>query len=161
MADARPCLLVVEDGDEYRANFSRLFGESVTLKQVRTGAAARAVLKQDPDVDLLVLDLRFDRIPREDLLGDHPAATQQMGGDSERGWKYLEDHQGLFILKALRDAGLQRFPTLLLRDFTHSRAQFRRLQEQYGDLHFLPETAGADEIRKLVFRLTGREIPPG
>ena len=54
MADSPPTLLIVEDGDEYRANFSRLFGETATLKQVRTGAAARAVLKQDPDVDLLV-----------------------------------------------------------------------------------------------------------
>jgi len=156
MADSPPTLLIVEDGDEYRANFSRLFGESATLKQVRTGAAARAVLKQDPDVDLLVLDLRFDRIPREDLVGDHEAATRQMGGDAERAWRYLEDHQGLFILRVLRDAGLQRFPVLLLRDFTHNRAHLRRLQEQYGDLHYLPETAGADEIRKLVFRLTGR-----
>ena len=156
MADRPPTVLIVEDGDEYRSNFSRLFGENVTLKQVRTGAAARAVLKQDPEVDLLVLDLRFDRIPREDLVGDIAAATRQMGGDAERAWKYLEDHQGLFILRILRDAGLQRFPTLLLRDFSHSKAHFRRLQTQYGDLHYLPETAGAEEIRGLVFRLTGR-----
>ena len=151
----RPRLLIVEDGDEYRANFSRLFGDEAELHQVRTGAAARAVLGQAAArFDLLVLDLRFDRIPREDLLGDHAAVTVQMGGDPERAWRYLEDHQGLFILKLLQEAGQLTMPVLLLRDFGPNPTHFARLQTQYGNmLHFLPETAGAEEIRELVFRL--------
>ena len=69
MSGPAKTLLVVEDGHEYE-EFARLFlGDSFEITACRSAAAAvRAVQAEMPDA--MLLDLRFDRTPTEDLTGD-------------------------------------------------------------------------------------------
>ncbi len=104
-------VLIVEDGDEYLENLSR-FVPGPTYLQAHSGAEALAFLGSR-EVDLLYLDMRFDRIPRGDLLRDHAAATREHNGDPERAWRHLQNNQGLYVLDALSKAGHRELPVVL------------------------------------------------
>ena len=143
-------VLVVEDGDEYLDNLSRFVTGPVYV-QVHDGAAAVAELAKG-EVDLVYLDMRFDRIPREDLLGDHAAAAEQHNGDSKRAWRYLQNHQGLFILDAIRRAGGGGIPVILAYDFSREGARLSHLQKSHPRLWWVPDAVTPDEIRDLMDR---------
>ena len=65
--DAPITILIVEDGDEYLENLER-FVPGPRYLQANGGAEALAVLAEQ-SVSLIYLDMRFDRVPREGLLG--------------------------------------------------------------------------------------------
>lgn len=139
-------VLVVEDGDEYLDNF-RQFVPGPHYLQAHSGAAA-LVLLQAHAVDVIVLDMRFDRTPRAQLLGDHAEATREHGADPERGWRHLAHHQGLYVLAALREAGFGEMPVLLSYDFSRELRRFEFLRRQHPRLDWLPDAATADELRR-------------
>ena len=139
-------MLVVEDGDEYMDNLSR-FVTGPDYVQVHDGRAALDALGAGP-VDLVYLDMRFDRIPREDLLGDHVVAMQQHNGDPIRAWRYLQNHQGLFILDAMRRAGHADVPVVLAYDFSRETARLEHLQGSHPLLRWVPDAVTPDEIRR-------------
>jgi len=140
-------VLIIEDGDEYRENLTR-FVPGPTWLQARSAAQAIEILGKTP-ADLIYLDMRFDRIPRADLVGDHAAATRQHNGDPERAWRYLETNQGLFILNALAEAG-SRVPVILAYDFAREAARLKHLQARHPHLAWVPDAVTPEEIRALI-----------
>ena len=62
-------VLVVEDGDEYLTNLRTFVADGISYHQVKCGRdACRVANELAPD--LVYLDMRFDRTPIEDLLGE-------------------------------------------------------------------------------------------
>ena len=149
-------ILIVEDGDEYLDSLSR-FVAGPTYIQRHSGAEALATLAAEAQsgdpVDLVYLDMRFDRIPEGDLLGDHAAATRDHNGDAIRAWRYLANHQGLFILNALKAVG-HTLPVILSYDFSREAPRLRHLQRLHPNLHWVPDAVTPPEIRRLIEHLT-------
>lgn len=146
-------VLIVEDGDEYLESLSN-FVPGPRYVQTRSAAAALAALAAEP-VDLVYLDMRFDRIPRADLVGDHAAATRAKNGDPQRGWRFLQNNQGLYILDALARAGHGDRPTLISYDFSREPARWRRLGARYPKLVWVSDAVGPADIRATILRLIG------
>ena len=144
-------ILIVEDGDEYLESLSR-FVAGPRYLQARSGSAALAMLVESA-VDLIYLDMRFDRIPREALLGDHAAATREHNGDPQRGWRYLENNQGLFILDALSRNGYGQVPVILSYDFSRESGRLKHLMRRYPAMRWVPDAVTPDEIRALMGKI--------
>ncbi len=151
-------VLIVEDGDEYLESLTR-FVPGPTYLQARSGAAALELL-QAHEVELVYLDMRFDRIPRADLLGDHAASTREHNGDPERGWRHLQNNQGLFVLDALRTAGYADLPVVLAYDFSREGARLRNLRKRYPRLVWVPDAVTPEEIRLTMDRALGTPTNP-
>ncbi len=139
-----PTILIVEDGDEYLEALTAL-GAACNWVQARSAADAGARVAREP-VACVVLDMRFDRIPREHLAGDLTATVRQVGGDVERAWRYLAQHQGLFVLAELRSAGWQG-PALLAYDFTREARRFDALRSLYAPIDWIGDDASANTWR--------------
>jgi len=148
-------VLIVEDGNEYLTNLSTFVAAGMSYVQVQSGAAACEIaLRERPDV--VYLDMRFDRTPFAELLGDMVAATARFNGDVGRARTFLQDNQGLFILRALRDAGY-RGPVILSYDFGGEERRFRALSAKDPSLAYCPDYADAATIREAILRAAGRE----
>lgn len=141
-------VLIIEDGDEYRENLTR-FVPGPEYVQAHSGQEALAILSASK-VDLIYLDMRFDRIPQADLLGDHAAATRDQNGDPLRGWRFLAMNQGLFILAALRASGHVGVPTILAYDFSREPQRLAHLQRIHPGLRWVPDAVTPAEIRALM-----------
>ena len=128
-------LLVIEDGTEY-VEFARLFlGGDFAVRAATSAAEALATLAAE-GADALLIDLRFDRAPAEALAGDlDDTARRLFAGDRERALRYLQDHQGTFILAALRAAG-HRQPAVFVHDFAPRRLE--NLRRLYGAVDAVP-----------------------
>ncbi|HEX2676198.1 MAG TPA: hypothetical protein VHM19_06145, partial [Polyangiales bacterium] len=98
--------------------------------------------------------MRFDRVPRETLIGDLSEATRQHG-NAERAYKHLAQHQGLYILDALRKHGHGELSVILAYDFSREPRRFELLVRTHPGLTWMPDTASADEIRARIERLLG------
>lgn len=144
-------VLIVEDGDEYLENLTRFVAGPEYL-QAHSGTAAIEAL-QDQDIDLVYLDMRFDRIPRTDLLGDHATATREHNGDPLRGWRYLENNQGLFILNAMHQAGFGAVPVILAYDFSREAGRLHNLRKRYPRLEWVHDAVTPDEIRAVMHKV--------
>jgi len=149
-----PTVLIVEDGDEYLENLSR-FVAGPSYVQAHSGAEAIEILASS-DIDLIYLDMRFDRIPTADLLGDHAAATREHNGDPIRAWRHLQMNQGLYILDALRREGHGQLPVILAYDFSRERKRYEHLVKQHPTLRWVPDAVTPTEIRELMNQLLGR-----
>jgi CheY-like chemotaxis protein len=128
-------VLAIEDGTEY-AEFARLFlGPGFVVVAARSAAEALAAVAVEP-VDVLLIDLRFDRAPASVLVGDlEGTALRLFAGDRERALRHLQDQQGVLILAELRKAGYAQ-PAVFVHEFPPRRlANLRRL---YGDLRTVP-----------------------
>lgn len=141
-------VLVVEDGEEYSRNLAR-FGtqtDQMILSFVRAGdgAAALELLSQQP-FDLLFLDMRFDRISPAQLLGDMAETADRFNGDPVRARRFLEEHQGTYILAAVRAAGHAQ-PAIFSHDFDGEPRRWAHLKRAYAPVHYLPDNASAAQI---------------
>ncbi|WP_157595958.1 hypothetical protein [Plesiocystis pacifica] len=152
-APRRVRVLVVEDGDEYITNLTTFVAEGIDYRQAKSGGQAeRMVHAELPDV--VYLDMRFDRTPIEELLGDMVQLTGRFNGDSGRARRFQQDNQGLFILRALRDAGYRR-PVILSYDFGAEERRFRALSAKDPALFYCPDYADAKTIRRAIMRAAG------
>lgn len=140
-------ILIVEDGDEYLDDLSR-FVPGPRYLQAHSGAEALAILRREP-IDLVYLDMRFDRIPHADLLGDHAAATREHNGDPVRAWRHLQHNQGLYVLAALREAGFGGVPVVLAYDFSREARRFEHLRRVHPGLRWVGDAARPEEIRRI------------
>ncbi|MDH5674748.1 MAG: hypothetical protein OEZ06_21650 [Myxococcales bacterium] len=146
-------ILIVEDGDEYLENLSR-FVPGPRYLQAKGGRAALSLLESEP-IDLIYLDMRFDRLAPGELLGDLDALLAR-SGNRKKALGTLANHQGLYILEALRDAGYGGLPVILAYDFGAEPERFARLAERHARLTWMPDAVGPGEIRARIERLLQR-----
>lgn len=137
-------LLVVEDGFEYSELLAR-FLPDLALTRAGTGPEALACVA-DATFDAIFLDMRFDRAPEAALLGDLGEALDRHNGDPGRAVAYLQDHQGLFVLAALREAGCAT-PALISYDFGLEPARWTRLSARFGPVAYVADLDGPAEVR--------------
>ena len=147
------CVLVVEDGDEYITNLSTFVAEGIDYLQAKSGGRACEIVRSSPP-DLVYLDMRFDRTPVEALLGDMVLLTGRFNGDVARARRFQEDNQGLFILRALREAEY-RGPVILSYDFAGEERRFQALAAKDPALSYCPDYADARAIREAIDRAIG------
>jgi CheY-like chemotaxis protein len=127
-------LLVIEDGSEY-TEFARLF-LTAEFEICSARSAAEALERAQEGADALLIDLRFDRVPPEQLLGDVAAtAARLFAGDAARALRYLQEQQGTLILAALRAAGHAQ-PAVFVHDFPPRRLE--NLRRLYGQVAAVP-----------------------
>lgn len=138
-------VLIVEDGFEYGTSLAR-FLPTFTFTRAGSGPEALALLASAA-FDAVFLDMRFDRAT--ELLGDPGELVARFNGDGVRARRHLEDHQGTYILAALRAAG-HGLPVLLSYDFGDEPRRFERLAARHAPLAWVGDTASPEEIaRKL------------
>jgi hypothetical protein len=142
-------VLIVEDGDEYLQNLTR-FVAGPNYLQARGAKPALDLLAAHP-IDIIYLDMRFDRLPREALVGDIDRLTRELG--AERAYRQLENNQGLYILEALREAGHARTPVILAYDFSREPERFAHLSQRHPALTWVPDAITPAEIRARIDRL--------
>ncbi len=146
-------VLVVEDGDEYITNLTTFVSQGIIYRQSHSGIeACRMVAERRPD--LVYLDMRFDRTPEEELLGSMVELTARFNGDVARARRFQQDNQGLFVLRALRDAGFFG-PVILSYDFSSEERRFAALSARDPHLRYCPDYADANTIRAAIFAAVG------
>lgn len=150
MSAGRTDIVVVEDGDEYLTNLSTFVAEGIDYRQAKSGGQACALIAQACP-DLVYLDMRFDRIPAEDLLGSIPQLTARFNGDVARARRFAQDNQGLFVLRAIRDQGFAG-PVILSYDFGQEERRFNALRAKDRMLFYCPDYADATTIRATIAR---------
>lgn len=153
----KPAFLVVEDGFEW-SDFLGRFASAGTWARAGNGAEALALVKARPFAGAF-LDLRFDRIPDDALLGDWAAVVDRYAGDPDQARKHLADQQGLYVLAALRAAGFGA-PVMLARDFAEEPRRWGHLLSRYAPLDGLPDDDGPGAVRRWVARIAGA-VPGG
>jgi hypothetical protein len=144
-------VLIVEDGDEYLDNLSRFVPGPRYLQAHGAGRALQ--LLGAHAIDVVYLDMRFDRLPSEQLVGDLARVTREQGGDATRALRHLANHQGLYILQALREHGYAALPVILAYDFSREPRRFEHLKQQHPSLTWVPDVISPDEIRARIARL--------
>ena len=122
-------VLIIEDGNEYLENLSRFVG-GYTYVQAHTASEAIEILATGP-VDLIYLDMRFDRIAVEELTGDLEHAIRIHNGDETRGLRYLQNNQGLYILAALKEKGFEPLPVIVAYDFSRELQRYNHLTRSH------------------------------
>lgn len=139
-----PRILIVEDGDEYVRLYRRFLADGWRWERAGHGAEALQRLAAEP-FDAVVLDLRFDRVDDAQLLGDLAATADRFHGDPARARAFLQDHQGTYVLAALRDAG-HGHPVLFVHDFGLEPRRWEHLRARYAPVDYLPDDAGPTDV---------------
>jgi hypothetical protein len=147
----RTVVLVVEDGSEYTDLFSRFASSDLAFMRAGDGAEALALVAAG-GVDILFLDMRFDRVEAARLMGDLAATAERFNGDPVRARQFLEENQGLYVLAALRDAGCV-LPAVFWHDFDAEPRRWANLERRYAPVSYLRDNASAAEVLE---RLRGR-----
>ncbi len=137
-------VLVIEDGEEYIRNFGRFLPSRFELQRAGSGAEALDLLDRLA-FDVVFLDMRFDRVAPEALLGDLDQVADRFNGDRERALRFLEDNQGAYVLAALRDHGCG-LPVVFSHDFTDEPRRWTNLARRYAPLDYLADNAGPHEV---------------
>jgi DNA-binding NarL/FixJ family response regulator len=146
--EAKIRVLIVEDGDEYLHNFRAFLGDHFELVQAHDGRAA-CRLAREVSPDIVYLDMRFDRTPVEDLLGDLVALTERFNGDLSRARRFAQDNQGLYVLRALRESQCT-VPAIISYDFSGEIKRFELLAARDPGLYYCPDYADAATIRATI-----------
>jgi CheY-like chemotaxis protein len=122
-------LLVIEDGHEYE-EFAKLFlAEAFDIVGARSAEEALASIGERPP-DAILLDLRFDRTPKEALIGSIEETAQRLfAGNTDRALRYLREQQGALVLSEIREAGCDA-PAVFVHDFPKRR--LANLRKMYG-----------------------------
>ena len=145
-------VLIVEDGDEYLQNLTR-FVPGPRYLQARGAKPALDLLVAE-QIDVIYLDMRFDRLPREALVGDIDRLTRELG--PERAYRQLENNQGLYILETLRQTQYGATPVILAYDFSREPERFDHLSQRHPALTWVPDAITPAEIRARIDRLVQR-----
>lgn len=153
-------VLVVEDGEEYIRTFSRFGSDELHFSRAGDGREALARLVEGPEDgrgawDVVFLDMRFDRVPPGALLGDLSSTAERFNGDPNRARQFLEEHQGTYILAAIRAAG-HTLPAIFSHDFDPEPRRWANLVKQYAPVHYLPDNASAATLQALILTVARR-----
>lgn len=148
-------VLIIEDGFEYIETLKRFLSEGFEWTRAGSGPAAIERLQSDAP-DAIYLDMRFDRVPEGQLLGDVAATADRFNGDPVQARHFLEDHQGTYVLAALREAGIDT-PVLMSYDFGSEARRWERMRQKYAPVDYLPDNAPPTEVAR---RLRALTTPP-
>ncbi len=132
-----PSLLIVEDGDEYFEFFERHLLGYRLLRAFHAEGALEALRRNT--IDVIVMDIRFDRTQRKHLLGDVRETSRERFGqerDLEPAWQYLANRQGFLISKVIRDGGHP--PPIMFIESLPPR-QAENLERLYGPVIVVPQ----------------------
>ncbi len=141
----------MEDGEEYVEVLREFLDEGFVWVRAGTGGEALQMLEREP-FDAVFLDMRFDRVPLGELLGDWARVVDRFNGDERQARAYLEEHQGLFILAALRERG-HRLPVLLSYDFRDEPERWARIRARYGPVDDLADDAPPSAIGRALLQI--------
>lgn len=145
-------MLIIEDGFEYSETLGQFLPD---LEWVRAGSGPQALaLLATSEFEAVFLDMRFDRAPEGELLGDIEAVADRHNGDPVAARRFMEDHQGMFVLAALREAGSD-LPVLLSYDFDGEPHRWTRLSERHAPVDYLPDNASPTDVSRRLLRLVG------
>jgi len=147
-------VLVIEDGFEYTETLQRFLSGAFLFERAGSGVAGLARLGTSPAPDVVFLDMRFDRAPAAELLGDLEQVADRFNGDPVQARRFLEDHQGNYVLAAVREAGYG-VPVLLSYDFTGEPARWSRLAQRFAPVAFLTDVASPTEVAAALRELCG------
>lgn len=139
-------VLVVEDGYEYLDTLGRFLGEGFELTRAGDGAEA---LRAHAGHDLVLLDMRFDRVEAQQLLGDMAETAERFNGDPVRARQFLEENQGTYVLAALRAAGVTT-PAMFCHDFSGEPRRWAALERKYAPVSWLPDNASPALLRERI-----------
>lgn len=143
-------VLVVEDGEEYTRNLARFGADGFAFTRAGDGPEALTLLGEG-GFDLAFLDMRFDRVSPAVLLGDLGETAERFNGDPVRARQFLEEHQGAYILAAMRAAG-HALPAVFSHDFDGEPRRWANLVRLYAPVYYLPDNASPTEIRETLRR---------
>jgi len=146
-------VLVCEDGFEYSETLGR-FLPDVSWERAGSGPKALEALRRG-GFDAVFLDMRFDRVPDDELLGDVAETADRFNGDAVQARLFLQDHQGNYVLAAIRAAGF-RVPVVLSYDFEAEPRRWAHLEAAYAPVAFLPDGSGPKEVAERLAALTSR-----
>jgi hypothetical protein len=144
-------VLIIEDGFEYTDRAHQWLGEDFEFTRAGNGAEALALI-QETAFGLVYLDMNFNRVPLDELLGPWSEIFDRFGGDRDQARGFLETHQGVYILSALREAGCG-LPVLISYDFSAEPKRWAHLRSQYKPLHYLSDNAGPDQVHNALTEL--------
>lgn len=145
-------VIVIEDGSEYTETLSRFLSEGFSWVRAGSGPEGLEMLGGG-GFDAVFLDMRFDRVEPGQLLGDFDATADRFNGDPVQAQQFLEDHQGLFVLAAIREAGLS-IPVLISYDFDAEPSRWERIAARQGPVDYLPDNASPADIASKLRALT-------
>lgn len=137
-------VVVIEDGFEYSETLARFLPDGFQWERAGNGAEGLRML-EGGGYDAVFLDMRFDRVQPGELLGDLESTADRFNGDPVQAQQFLEDHQGLFVLAAIREHGLQ-VPVLLSYDFDGEARRWERIAERQGPVDYLADNASPADI---------------
>lgn len=144
-------ILIIEDGDEYLKTLGQFVAGPV-YHQAHNAKEAVEILKQH-EIDIVYLDMRFDRIPYEELLGDHAQVTEELNGDPSRAWQHLKNNQGLYILAELCRQNFNGIPVVIAYDFSREPRRFANLKRVYPDLKWVSDGVTFEEVQNIFEQL--------
>jgi CheY-like chemotaxis protein len=144
MSNAR--VLVIEDGREYSESLGRFLSHAFDFVRAGDGNEAMTLLGTER-FDAVFLDMRFDRVEPEQLLGDMEAAAERFSGDREQALRFLENNQGAYILAALRKAGHQ-LGVVWSYDFDGEPRRWKHMAKTYAPLTYLSDNASPQDIQQ-------------
>jgi CheY-like chemotaxis protein len=139
-----PVVLVIEDGHEYTETLSRFLADHLVLERAGSGPEALQRLAGG-GVDVVFLDMRFDRTGEELLLGAVEPLVDRFNGDRGQARRFRQDHQGTYVLAALREAG-HVVPVVMSYDFDGEPRRFAKLAKRFAPVRYLTDDAGPDAV---------------
>ena len=143
----------MEDGHEYIDRAEQFLSDDFEFTRAGNGGEALQLL-QESAYEMAYLDMNFNRVAAQHLLGPWDELTARFGGDKEQARSFLESHQGVYVLSAIREAG-HRLPVLVSYDFSSEPKRWSHLLNRYGPIAYLSDNEGPDEVRKALHALCG------
>ena len=146
-------VLIVEDGHEYIDRAEQFLSDDFEFTRAGSGEEALELLRESV-YEMVYLDMNFNRVDPKQLLGPWDELAARFGGDKEQTRSFLESHQGVYVLSAIREAGHQ-VPVLISYDFSSEPKRWSHLSERYGAISYLSDNEGPDEVKKALLALCG------
>jgi hypothetical protein len=158
-------VIVIEDGTEYTDAFRNLVASNAaaSIELVRAGdfeEARRALAERA--VDAVFLDVVFDRIAPEKLVGDWEGPIRRFGGDRRRAERHLAENQGFYLLNELAPLLPEGIPVVIAYDFSAEPERLAALRRRCAQISGLADgTPISAVLESLLAPLTSGDTPGG
>jgi len=137
-------ILIIEDGFEYFELMQRFLGDRYDFIRAEHFDAANSILMRSK-MDVVYLDLNFERLQGTHLVGDLERLQARFNGDAVKSQQFVARNQGLFILDAIRREG-HGLPVLMSHDFSREKERWSRIAKRHNPVAYVADNAGPNEI---------------